>query len=953
MMKSYLSSITQLRVLALLLVWALVLPAAPVQAKPRAQEFPRPERPIHNGVDAVKVDVIEATNKGLAVEYHFPAPQFWLVQEKEQVFVQMAIPGMEQAYGPVGRPAIPFYTRLVALPKGAAVTVSKVAFETRPAVDGVLYPAQPEALDAPRRQEEGGDEPLAVADFIDPPFVIDRDFYAGDTAFPPALVTVERLGSMGRLDLARVSVATGRFGPAQQKIQPLASVRFALTFEGGEGYFLNRLDLSPFNRPPQALLDLTLNAKAITDFVGTINQVPQCLGYEYLIITPASLRTAADDLAAAKRADGIFTNVVETGTGAGQIGTTTTAIKSYIQGVYNNNCRLQLKYLLLLGDAELIPPWYNRTYANSQGNDTPGSDLEYALLSGADLIPDLAVGRLPVDTLTQADTVVAKIINYENTPPNNATFYEDATIASYFQCCRPTVDFYIPLIGTIPVAVDGVTSRSFIETAELVRDELRGAGYSVKRIYTTNDNYHDDPTNGANFYDATVRDTTPTYYYNLAPLPSFIGPGGSYAWDGSTSQIQDEINAGTFLLIHRDHGNISGWGSPSFKESDHAALTNGNLTPVVYSINCASGLFDNETRNPANDAATYNTIVNDDYWAEDLLRLTAGGAVAVIGDTRNSPTWANSAFLRGLVDATWPGTVPEGGPTSITRLGDILNYGKIYLLGQVGVAQSAGSVSQAAADGDVLMYHLYGDPTMKMWTANPNPFTFPGTFIGKRTAPRTWTMRYDLDGATITAMQGDSPLSRGIVVDGKVQLQMIDKRQAGQPVTFVVDHPAGITTVLPLEQVSGTVSRSGGGKLASSDGRIQLTFPPAAVAEDIEIVSTILLTETASLLENHTTLSHFAVNAADAADNEVTSFAAPLQMDLCVDGAQRQNLDAAFVAYFDENTDRWVEIDSQVDLENGCVTAAVDHLTEFALLRDDSLSFGEDNSTIFLPIVTK
>lgn len=941
------------RLQLLLLVWALLLPAAPAQAKPLYQEYPRPERPIHNGVDAVKVEVGEATNKGLTVQYHFPEPQFWNVQKNDRVFVKMAIPGMEQAYGMVGRPAIPFYTRLVALPKGAEVKVTKFDFAARQPIDGLLYPAQPEAVDAPLTQEEGNDEPIPVADFVDPPFEIDEQFYRGDSVFPQKIVRVERLGSMGKLDLARVSVATGRFDPAQRKIQPFSSARFELAFEGGEGYFLNQLDLSPFNRPPKAFLDLTLNATAITDFVGSIGQLPQCIGYEYLIITPALLRSAADDLAVAKRADGISTSVVETGNGAGQAGITAAAIKSYIQGVYNNNCIIQLKYVLLLGDAEWIPPWYNRTYTNSQGNDTPGSDLEYTLMTGSDLIPDLAIGRLPVDSLSQADTVVGKIIDYENTPPNNANFYEDATIASYFQCCEPTVDFYIPFIGTIPLPVDGVTSRSFIETSELVRDELKSEGFKVKRVYMTDDKYHDDPTNSANFYDASVRDTTPVYYNNLAPLPSFIAPGGGYAWDGSTTQIQDEINEGTFLLIHRDHGSISGWGSPSFRESDHSALSNGNLTPVVYSINCASGLFDNETRNPANDAATYNTVVNDDYWAEDLLRLTDGGAVAIIGDTRNSPTWANSALLRGLVDATWPGTVPEGGPDSITRLGDILNYGKLYLLGQVGVAQSAGSVSQAAADGDVLMYHLYGDPTMKMWTSNPNPFSFPGTIIGKRTAPHTWTMRYDLEGATITAMQGDRPLSRGIVTAGSAQLRMIDKRQAGQPVTFVVDHPDGIATVLPLEQISQPISRDKGGKVSSSRGDIQVSFPPEAVSTDVEVVSTVLLTGTAVGMANHTTLRNFAVNAADADENEVTTFAKPLQLDVCVDETQQENLDKAYLAFFDEADAHWVALDSKVNTQTGCVTAEVDHLTEFALLRDDGLSFGEETETVFLPIVTK
>ena len=104
-----------------------------------------------------------------------------------------------------------------------------------------------------------------------------------------------------------------------------------------------------------------------------------------------------------------------------------------------------------------------------------------------------------------------------------------------------------------------------------------------------------------------------------------------------------------------------------------------------------------------------------------------GGAVGVIGDTRNSPTWANSAFARGLFDATWPDLLPgDGGNTSIRRLGDILNYGKVYLVGQVFVPQSAGSVSLAAALTDVTLYHVYGDPTMAMWTKYPWQVALPG-----------------------------------------------------------------------------------------------------------------------------------------------------------------------------------------------------------------------------------
>jgi hypothetical protein len=93
-----------------------------------------------------------------------------------------------------------------------------------------------------------------------------------------------------------------------------------------------------------------------------------------------------------------------------------------------------------------------------------------------------------------------------------------------------------------------------------------------------------------------------------------------------------------------------------------------------------------------------------------------GGAVGVIGDTRNSPTWANSALARGFFDATWPGVVPEGGANSIRGLGDILNYGKLYMAGQVGVAQTAGSVDQNSANTNLVLYHVelhYSDEELK------------------------------------------------------------------------------------------------------------------------------------------------------------------------------------------------------------------------------------------------
>lgn len=77
----------------------------------------------------------------------------------------------------------------------------------------------------------------------------------------------------------------------------------------------------------------------------------------------------------------------------------------------------------------------------------------------------------------------------------------------------------------------------------------------------------------------------------------------------------------------------------------------------MYSINCASGIFDNETDSAAHGAS--DTAV---YWAETFVRKP-DGAIAVIGDTRASSTVMNNHMAMGLFDATWPGYLFYGDPT--------------------------------------------------------------------------------------------------------------------------------------------------------------------------------------------------------------------------------------------------------------------------------------------------
>jgi hypothetical protein len=385
-----------------------------------------------------------------------------------------------------------------------------------------------------------------------------------------------------------------------------------------------------------------------------------------------------------------------------------------------------------------------------------------------------------VDTLQQAQTVVNKIINYEKNPPSNEDFYRNVSLPAYFQCCR----------ADIPVP--GTTSRAFIQTMEAIRDHLVGQSYTVGRIYNSSTWYH---TGLPILSDNYTGDPTPRRYYDGTLLPNDLLPasmgGAGFAWTGNALDISDAINDGQFLVIHRDHGAPDSWADPLFTTTDINHLTNGNLTPVVFSVNCASGLFDNETAGGAN-----GTVPGDVYFVEAFLRKASGGAVGILGDTRNSPSWANNALVRGFVDAIFPTFLTNyGGSNSIRRLADILNYGKLYMFSQVGISQPGITFEQTDADYNNVIWHAFGDPTQQIWTSRPFRLAEP------------YYRRLDIfpdylrvvcleEGATITATQDGQAIGRGQVQDRVAILELVSPLREDIPIELSASKPNYVGTRL-------------------------------------------------------------------------------------------------------------------------------------------------------------
>ena len=714
---------------------------------------------------------------GLTGEVVFGLPRFSIFDAGAKgQFTGLHVPRLNEQSGGAGLPGIPSVRKLVAVPPGAFVQVAPnpVNSETMALP---LMPAQPDALDVvpppewyPPSEGPGSEEPPDSL-YATPSFALSADTYGTDRAWPPNVCQVTPLGRFRGMEMVQLDVFGGQYNPVQQQLTLFEKVEFDMTFSNSPGGFLPESSANPFESRKDVYTGAVLNKQAVLAASLLDLPVVQATGEEFMVLTHPDFEEAAEALAAWKRTKGIMTNVYLCGTGSGITGRQTAQeIDDFIEAHIDASI-IKASYILLLGDAEFISPFqaqrqvFDPAEPRYIGTDWFYAERTYVGQEFPTLIPSYAVGRIPVDTLQQANDVVSKIIDYEQSPPGTMfldTFYDRISLAAEFQCCRADI------------TQEGRAQRTFTEMAEWVRPALVARGYNVERLYRETID-----TVGCPGCDPPIPpytgDPTPRRYYNGTALPSDIGPSSGFTWDAGNADVVSAFNEGRFLFLHRDHGWSGGWSTPSFNWS-HMPLSNGEFQPVVFSINCSSGLFDNEVF--PDEGATAGGV----YFAERLLRQADGGAIGIIGDTRVSPSWPNTALAAGLFDAIWPETIPSFGDTvTKRRLGDILNHAKLYLVTQCGTWTSYANLLN-----ELYLYHVIGDPTLEIWTADPDAILLAPEFALQAYDNRLLHVTYGFNGAQLTAYQYLDetlfPLGRAEVEDGIATMALERDPIAGVPV---------------------------------------------------------------------------------------------------------------------------------------------------------------------------
>lgn len=653
-----------------------------------------------------------------------------------------------------GHPDIPLYRKWLIIPRGTTPEISVIPGTYLEYQNINIPPIQPPQVDS--------------YDFP-PEFTKSEKIYSNNTFYPSTFFEIKNFFIRGQ-SAAILTIYPFQFNPVEKSLRVYPDLRIDVSFTG-------QIEQLPKNllskNAPQPLKNLAANFNTVTlaqenansqDTQTSIDSLTEenipLEGLEtnpiaqaetsgisgeadYLIITHSDFLTAANTMADWKKKSGFKTFVVTTDTA----GSTETDIKTYITNAYNNWTTAP-SYILLIGDSEYIPCFHDflhhsditlpAAYSSEMGE--VGTDFNYGDIDD-DYVSDIAVGRLPVNTLTEANNIVNRIINYEKSPPDPDTYpgyYTTTTHAAYFQ----DDDQNDGSDGS-----DGFADRRFAKTTEDMYQYFNSNGYTPKRIYTCKSAV--SPTNW--------NSTTGHYSFEND------GAGGvalanelkkpTFAWDGDKTDITNAVNSGTFLITHRDHGTRSmqelrlddtqtgswwddnGWSDPEFYSDDVISLTNSGLPTIVFSLNCQTGWFDNET--DRDSYKHWDGTITEDYhktvpshstyesFCESWMTMSSGGALGVLGSTRNSYSGWNDRFAWGLMDAIWPDFIEDnsgtyGNSTPVYRMGDVINYAKNYMITQY-------SLSWTSTKTAVLEFVWFGDPAMEIRTKAPDSFVVSHT----------------------------------------------------------------------------------------------------------------------------------------------------------------------------------------------------------------------------------
>jgi len=621
---------------------ALLLPLAPA-----AQNAPSREITYADAWADEGLQLVQSGSQGLVLSFSIERFTLTTVTINGQEMTEVGLPGVFLP-GESGAPNLPGMGRYLALPEGATASLHITGMRTE-TIKGLRVAPAPEI-------------PLETEDGL--VYAMDESIYTSNSPFPAQPVQLGSPSEIRGVDACMLGITPFQYNPVTRELTVIRDLTIEVRFSGGTGYFGEDRLRSRWWDP--ILRDVFLNSSSLPAIDYTLRSNPNELGYEYLIISPNNPQYLAwaDTILQWRTLQGIKTGVVT----LSDIGSNTTAaIESYINTAYNT-WTIPPAAVLLLADYGTGAVTANGIHSPTYNNYCI-SDHLYADVSGNHMA-DIAFARMTAQTEAQLALMVQKFIDYETNPPTSTAFYSNPVTAMgwqterWFQLCSETVNGFLQYgLGKTPVRENAIYSG----------------------------------TPGGAWSTATNTSTVVNYFgpSGLGYIPS--ATAHLTDWGGNATRVNADLNAGAFILQHRDHGFESGWGEPDYTTTNLSGLNNNDL-PFIFSVNCLTGKFDHSS----------------ETFAEAFHRYPKR-ALGIIAATEVSYSFVNDAYVWGLYDYMWPEFMPAYGLPGQHQL--LPAFGNVA--GKYFLQQSSWPYNTSNKEVTYYLFHHHGDAFTTVFSEVP------------------------------------------------------------------------------------------------------------------------------------------------------------------------------------------------------------------------------------------
>lgn len=589
-----------------------------------------------------------------------------------------------------GCPDLPGFGRYIAIPQGATPVVEIVNMRTERFTNVEIAPA-------PRIPLDTEDGPLY--------YEKKQTVYSKNELYPAQPVTIGDFSQIRGVDVAMLGITPYQYNPATKELIVYRDIEINIRFEGGNRQFGNEKYRNPYWDAIMEDAIFNYSSLPVIEY-NTRSRNNRSTGWEYVIITPNNeiFTQWADSIKKFRTEEGIYTGVVK----LSDIGTNVNAnmLEAYVNDAYAN-WDIPPVAVLILGDYGsnnddriTSPIWDNYCVSDNILADVSGNSM-----------PDIVFARITAQNADQLESMIGRFMNYERHPPTNPSFYDKPITALGWQ-----------------------TERWFQICSEVVGGFWKnGLGKNPVRI---NEIYQGSP--GSIWSSAQNTSTVVGIFgpAGLGYIPASPSELGNWS-GGNASQINNAINEGSFMLMHRDHGYEGGWGEPSYGNSNINGLTNTDLC-FILSVNCLTGKYN------------YSSECFTEKFHRHTFLGQPAGALGLIAASEVSYSFVNDVYVWGLTDNLWPGFMPQYGATPNSR-GVLPAFGNAA--GKYFLKQSNWPYNTSNKEVTYNLFHHHGDAFLRVCAFVPTdivatyePELFEGDTIFTINATPNSTIALTVDG---------------------------------------------------------------------------------------------------------------------------------------------------------------------------------------------------------------